>query len=109
MPSNNQFCIQVALAIPFVDALTYLVPEVINHSKLMIGARVVVPFRNKEMVAIVIDTQAGEYSKKLRNIIRVLDKEAFIPEQNIKFLYQVHHYYLQPLGEVILNSIPKWF
>jgi len=109
MPSNNPFCIQVALAIPFVDALTYLVPDSINHSTIGIGARVVVPFRNKEMVAVIIDTRAGEYSKKLRNIIAVLDETAFIPEKNIKFLYQVHHYYLQPLGEVILNSMPKWF
>lgn len=109
MSSNNQFSIQVALAIPFVDSLTYLVPEGLSKKKIVVGARVVVPFRNKKLVAIITDTQAGEYNKKLRNIIDVLDESAFVPEKNINFLYQVHRYYLQPLGEVIFAGIPKWF
>ena len=109
MSLNNQISIQVALAIPFVDSLTYLVPENLLNKNITIGARVVVPFRNKKLVAIITATQAGDYNKKLRSIIEVLDDYAFVPEKNIKFLYQVHRYYLQPFGEVIFAGIPKWF
>ena len=109
MSTINQLSIQVALSVPFADSLTYLVPEELMDKNIVIGARVVVPFRNKNLVAIITNTQAGDYTKKLRNIIDVLDEYDFIPEKNINFLYQTHRYYLQPLGEVIFASIPKWF
>lgn len=109
MPVLNNHIIQVALSVPFVDSLTYVVPEFLKNKKIVVGARVIVPFRNKKLVAVITDTIAGDFNRKLREIIDILDEYAFIPEKNINFLYQVHRYYLQPLGEVIFTSIPKWY
>jgi len=109
MPITSQSTIQVALPVPFADSLTYLVPDNINIERITIGARIIVPFRSKKMVAIVINKEQSSYSKKLKYISEIIDHEDFLPEKSIKFMRQVHNYYLTPLGEVIFAGIPKWF
>ena len=109
MPATNQKTIQVALPIPFADSLTYLLPNTIPFENIDVGARVIVPFRNKKMVAIVISKEQSLYSKKLKPIDSVVDYGGFLSAQILQFMHQVHHYYLTPLGEVIFTGIPKWF
>ena len=109
MVASNQKTIQVALPISFADSLTYLVPENLSVYHIAIGMRVVVPFRNKQLLGIVIDVQQSNYSKQLRHIIAVLDENIFLSKQTLCFFRQVHKYYLQPFGEVIFSGLPKWF
>ncbi len=109
MPLAQQNTIQVALPIPFADSLTYRVPETIAIASICVGARVVVPFRNKKMIAIVIALHGGEFTKNLKTIGEVLDSSEFITPKLHKFMQQVHRYYLTPLGEVIFTGVPKWF
>ncbi|MBL4659340.1 MAG: primosomal protein N' [Alcanivoracaceae bacterium] len=106
---DNLHTIQVVLPIPFADRLTYLVPDALSHIKIMAGMRVIVPFRNKKLVAIVFDSLSSPYNKNLKSIIEIIDSKPFLPKKSLTFLYQVHRYYLQPLGEVVFTSIPKWF
>ncbi|VAW42076.1 Helicase PriA essential for oriC/DnaA-independent DNA replication, partial [hydrothermal vent metagenome] len=106
---NHPKTIQVALPVPFANSLTYLVPQTFAECNILVGMRVVVPFRNKKLVAIVLDTSdasSDKYSKKLRNIIEILDQTTFLPAQSLSFLVQVHKYYLQPLGEVVFAAVP---
>lgn len=109
MSENNLKSIQVTLPIPFAHSLSYMIPDELLSAKLKTGMRVVVPFQNKKIVAIIIGFDNSDYKKKLKPIISVLDSEVFLPEKNIKFMKLVHNYYLQPLGEVIFTGIPKWF
>ncbi len=109
MSSLHQNTIQVALPVPFADGLSYLVPDAIAMDSISIGKRVVVPFRNKKMVAIVIATHGGEFTKNLKTILKVLDSSEFMTPKVLKFMHQVHRYYLMPLGEVIFTGVPKWF
>ena len=109
MLHNDQKMIQVALPIPFADSLTYLIPQSTSLEELVLGARVVVPFRNKELVAIIISKDQNGYSKNLKKIVSILDCKEFLPEQTLKFMRQVHSYYLTPYGEVIFTGIPKWY
>lgn len=109
MPHSSQYTIQVALPIPFADSLTYLVPDSINIENIIIGARIIVPFRNKKLMAIVIDKQQSSYSKNLKYILDIVDSESFLPIKSIQFMQQVHNYYLTPLGEVVFAGIPKWY
>ena len=109
MPHDHNNTIQVALPIPFANGLTYLVPDELNPESLNIGTRVLVPFRQKTMVAIVIEQPTNAYQKNLKTIIKVLDHSSFLPDNLMSFLYQVHRYYLQPFGEVIFSAIPKWY
>ena len=109
MPLLSQNTVQVALAIPFANSLTYSVPDEISIDNIKIGMRVVVPFRNKKLVAIVVDKQSSEYNKKLKFIETILDNEIFLPEKTLTFMRKVHSYYLTPYGEVIFAGIPKWY
>lgn len=109
MPENQRPIIQVSLPVPFADALSYLLPQDLSLVDIKLGARVVVPFQNKHRVAIVVNKKAGSYTKNLKEIITVLDKDCFLPTDILKFMYKVHRYYLTPLGEVIFTGIPKWF
>ena len=84
MLHKDQNIIQIALPIPFADSLTYLVPQYISFNDIVIGARVIVPFRNKEMVAIVISKDQNGYAKNLKEIVSILDYEDFLPEQTLK-------------------------
>ncbi|MCF6288062.1 MAG: primosomal protein N' [Proteobacteria bacterium] len=101
--------VQVALPVPFADSLTYIIPTSINPTSVKIGVRVIVPFRNKNLVAIVLSFNESEYKKNLKPIIEVLDDTTFLPEITIKFLHQVHSYYLTPFGEVIFCAVPTWY
>lgn len=106
---TDQKIIQVALPIPFADCLTYLVPQSISFEDIVIGIRLIVPFRNKHMVAIVINKDQKGYTKNLKEMISIMDSEEFLPKLSLKFMRQVHNYYLTPYGEVIFTGIPKWY
>jgi len=77
MPENQQQIIQVCLPVPFADTLSYLIPHDCSLVDIIIGARVVVPFRNQKRVAIVVSKNAGAYTKNLKEIISILDKGGF--------------------------------
>jgi len=109
MPSNPQHVIQVAFAIPFANSLSYSLPEFLKTQPVKLGYRVLVPFRNKKCVAIVVGFATDGYSSKLRDVLEVLDCNEFLPEKSLRFMHKVHQYYLQPLGEVIYAGIPQWF
>ena len=109
MPDSDKKIIRVALPIPFADTLSYLVPDHLCDKPIDIGMRVVVPFINKQLVAVIVSLSPGDYTKNLKHIIELLDKDIFLPLKNIEFMKKVHLYYLQPFGEVIFSGIPKWF
>ena len=109
MPTKNLATIQVVLPIPFADSLTYQLPDAVSLSSICIGMRVVVPFRNKKMVAVVIATKGGKYTKNLKTIDNVLDSNAFLTPKLLNFMLHVHRYYLTPLGEVVFTGVPKWY
>ncbi len=109
MTTDKQNTIQVALPIPFANSLTYLLPDTITRDENLIGTRVIVPFRNKQMVAIVLSIKASGYTKNLKYISHCVDDSSFLPKSLLGFLHQVHTYYLTPLGEVIFCAVPKWY
>jgi primosomal protein N' (replication factor Y) len=109
MSFSKPITIQVALAIPFADFLSYKLPEHITTQQIQIGLRVIVPFRNKKLMAIVISINSDDSTNKLREIDSILDNSPLISEESLLFFRQIHNYYLNPLGEVIFAGIPKWF
>lgn len=109
MPKVQQNIIQVSLPVPFTDTLSYLIPQDCSLVDIKVGARVVVPFQNRQRVAIVVSKEAGAYTKNLKEIIEVLDKNCFLTNDILKFMHKVHRYYLTPLGEVVFTGVPKWF
>ena len=99
------FC-NVALPIPLRNTFTYAVPDGLRDS-VQPGNRVVVPFRNKSLVGVVVEyVQHAPPGTKIREITKSID---FLPALTPKLLELGHWiagYYLAPVGEVFRAMLP---
>ncbi|MGB6832637.1 MAG: hypothetical protein WBE24_04205, partial [Candidatus Acidiferrum sp.] len=69
---NSSFC-NVALPVPLRTTFTYSVPESLRGS-LQPGSRVLVPFRKKSMIGVVVEMADGPPSNaKVREISKVME------------------------------------
>jgi primosomal protein N' (replication factor Y) len=102
---NRTFC-NVALAVPLRTTFTYAVPEQLREA-VQPGVRVLVPFRQKSLVGVVVDLpeQAPEKAK-IREISRVLDVIPALTPKLIELGHWIAGYYLAPLGEVFRTMLP---
>src|SRR5437899_11813081 len=102
---TSPFC-NVALPVPLRTTFTYAIPESLQGT-LQPGSRVLVPFRKKAMVGVVVElTESAPQETKIREITRVLD---FVPALTPKLLELAHWiagYYLAPVGEVFRAMLP---
>jgi primosomal protein N' (replication factor Y) (superfamily II helicase) len=99
------FC-NVALPIPLRATFTYSVPAAL-YEAVQSGSRVVVPFRNKSLVGLVLECvhQAPE-SAKIREISKVLDFLPALTPKLIELGHWIAGYYLAPVGEVFRAMLP---
>src|SRR5260370_37666390 len=99
------FC-NVALSVPLRTTFTYAVPEYLQGT-VQPGRRVLVPFRKKTMVGVVVElAESAPQGTKIREITRVLD---FVPALTAKLIELAHWiggYYLAPIGEVFRAMLP---
>jgi len=79
-----------------------------SYGNIEIGMRVMVPFRGKLLVGIVLQQieSSDVPANKLRMIDSVLDTIPLLNEQDIKLLQWASQYYQHPIGEVVHASIP---
>jgi primosomal protein N' (replication factor Y) len=99
------FC-NVALAVPLRTAFTYAVPEPLRNS-VQPGSRVLVPFRKKSMVGVVVDfADSAPDGTKVREIIRMLDLVPALTPKLIELAHWISGYYLAPIGEVFRAMLP---
>lgn len=97
----------VALAVPLYFPLTYIVP---NEMNLQIGMRVVVPFRRKEIVGVILNIHNEEPANmKLKEVKSVCDNEIVLSANLIKLCKWISEYYLAPIGEVCRAALPSPF
>ena len=70
--------ISVAVPVPFLDRLTYNVPD---HLELpLVGARVRVPIGSRVVTGCVVRQSAdGSDPDAVKDIVEVLDREPFLP------------------------------
>jgi primosomal protein N' (replication factor Y) len=102
---NRTFC-NVALAVPVRTTFTYAVPEQLR-SAVQPGVRVLVPFRQKSLVGVVVDLAARAPEKvKIREISRVLDVIPALTPGLIELGHWIAGYYLAPVGEVFRAMLP---
>src|SRR6266436_8907007 len=96
----------VALPLPLRTAFTYAIPDALRDS-VQPGSRVLVPFRNKSLVGVVLEcVQHAPESTKIREVTKALD---FLPTLTPKLMELGHWiagYYLAPVGEVFRAMLP---
>src|SRR4029077_13665022 len=99
------FC-NVALPVPLRTTFTYAVPDALRDS-VQPGSRVLVPFRNKSLVGVVVEcVQHAPESTKIREISKVMDSLPALTPKLIELGHWIAGYYLAPVGEVFRAMLP---
>jgi primosomal protein N' (replication factor Y) len=102
--------VSVAVPVPFLDRLTYQVPDGMSPPRR--GARVVVPLGKRVVTGIVIDPAAtlddGQTSAdKIKNVLEVLDDDAFLPGPVVDLALWVSEYYACGAGDALAAAVPS--
>ena len=100
-----RFC-EVALPVPLRSTFTYALPERLATAEI-IGSRVVVPFRNRAMVGVVVSLSAKPPEvKNLKEIVELLDPVPALSAKLIELGLWVSRYYVAPIGEILRAMLP---
>jgi primosomal protein N' len=96
----------VALPVPLRTLFTYSVPEPLRDT-LRPGARVLVPFRKKSLVGVIVEfTDAAPTNTQIRPITKSLDFTPALTPKLIELAQWLAGYYIAPIGEVFRSMLP---
>jgi primosomal protein N' (replication factor Y) (superfamily II helicase) len=102
---SELFC-NVALPVPLRTTFTYAIPESMR-GQVQPGSRVLVPFRKKAMVGVVVEiTDTAPADTKIRQITRILDLTPALPPKLLELGTWIANYYVAPVGEVFRAMSP---
>ena len=98
--------IRIALNLPLDQLFTYEVsPEF--KGEIEIGKRVLVPFRNRKKVGVVIEiTKEKLPQKNIREIIQVIDEIPVFNQTLLKLAHWIKDYYFCSLGQILYTFYP---
>ena len=95
------FC-DVALPVPLNMTFTYRLAGL----EPVVGARVLVPFRNERHSGVVTALHDREPSMETKQVLRVIDTESVLDQNLMKLGVWIGQYYLAPVGEVFRTMLP---
>jgi primosomal protein N' (replication factor Y) (superfamily II helicase) len=99
------FC-NVALPVPLRTTFTYAVPESLRDI-VQPGTRVLVPFRKKAMVGVIVElTDRSPEDTKIRDITKPIDRVPALTPKLVELGQWIANYYLAPVGEVFRAMLP---
>src|SRR5271170_2166493 len=102
---TSPFC-NVALPVPLRTTFTYAIPESLKGA-IQPGSRILVPFRKKSLVGVVVDlTDQPPANVKLREIARLMEFAPALTPKLIELAQWIANYYLAPIGEVFRSMLP---
>src|SRR5271157_161498 len=102
---SASYC-NVALPVPLHTTFTYGVPLELR-AQLQPGSRVLVPFRKKAMVGVVLElTDAPPAGTTIRDVSKLIDLVPALPPKLIELGRWIAGYYLAPIGEVFRAMLP---
>jgi primosomal protein N' (replication factor Y) (superfamily II helicase) len=102
---TETYC-NVAVAVPLRTTFTYGVPEELR-AQVQAGSRVVVPFRKKSLVGVVVEmTATAPEGTKIREVQKVLDLVPALTPKLLELGQWIASYYLAPIGEVFRAMLP---
>lgn len=102
---TGSYC-NVALPVPLRTTFTYAVPEAMR-GQVQAGSRVLVPFRKKSMVGVVVEMgESAPEGMQVREIRKALDLIPALTPKLIELGHWIAGYYLAPIGEVFRAMLP---
>jgi primosomal protein N' (replication factor Y) len=97
--------VDVALALPLFRSFTYSVnPE--HQGKVTLGTRVVVPFRNKREIGVVVGQGTPQEGIKYKAILDAPDPAPVIDPPMLDLCRWIADYYVVPLGVALRAALP---
>ena len=96
--------ISVAVPVPFLDLLTYRVPDSLPVP--VVGARVRVPVGSRVLTGVVIEIDVAPSEIELKDVVTVLDSDAYVPAAIVALCRWTADYYLAGLGDTIAVAMP---
>ena len=98
--------VSVAVPVPFLDPLTYNVPDTFTRLP-PVGARVRVPVGKRMVVGCVVAHDAAlDAETKPRDVAAVLDEEPYLPPAVVELCGWVADYYMAGYGDAIGAAMP---
>ena len=106
---DSRFLISVAVPVPFLDLLTYRVPDGLALPS--VGARVRVPLGPRTVTGIVVSQDAGSGSRMpepdaIKDVAQVLDQQPFLPPSVVELCRWVSEYYMAGIGDAMATAMP---
>jgi primosomal protein N' (replication factor Y) len=95
--------IGVAVPVPFLDLLTYSVPDGMDVPA--VGARVRVPLGTRVVTGCVVTHDAGDVADA-KPIAEVIDAQAYVPPQVVELCRWVADYYVAGAGDALALAMP---
>lgn len=96
---------EVALPLPLRTTFTYRIPEALDDPTVA-GARVVVPFRNRAMLGVVVARGHSSDGASLKNVTNILDTIPAMLPRLAELGRWISNYYLSPIGETLRVMLP---
>ena len=96
--------VAVAVPVPFLDLLSYAVPD--GTPEPPVGARVRVPVGSRTMTGIVVEHAVAAAALELKPIAEVLDDEPFLPPAVVDLCRWVAEYYVAGIGDTLAMAMP---
>lgn len=112
-PHNNW--VEVVMPLPLETKFTYKLPDGINFSPDILGARVIAPFGNRKLQGFIcgktdpvnnISTNIS-IRTKIKQIDSLVDRRSLFSPVLYKVLCWAADYYCEPLGQVLDTAMPK--
>src|SRR3954463_5497706 len=104
MRVSNVPLISVAVPVPFLDVLTYRVPDSLPAP--VVGARVRVPVGSRVLTGVVVQTGVTPSNLELKDVVAVLDTEPYVLPSVVELCRWTADYYLAGLGDTIAVAMP---
>jgi primosomal protein N' (replication factor Y) len=98
--------IDVALPLPFPTLFTYEAPAHLAP-RLAPGARVLVPFRSRRMIGLVVGPGSADLpDAKIKSVLAAFDREPLVEGDVFRLCRWIADYYLAPPGEAFALALP---
>ena len=97
---------KVVLGLPIEGPFDYLIPTELE-SKVKIGARCSVPFRNRKMVGFIVGLSGQTDIKKVKPVYDIIDEAPLLNNEMLILTREVSNYYFCSWGEAIETALPK--
>lgn len=98
-------CVEVAIAVPLFRTFTYEVPDGIA-TPIAPGSRVLVPFRNRRELGIVIGEAEPPANVQLKKLFAVTDAVPSLPPALVATAQWIAKWYAAPLGITLRAMLP---